>query len=56
MSVYCATKAYALSLPEALSAELADTGVTVTALCPGPTDTGFAAAAGASGANIFKEA
>lgn len=54
MSVYYATKAYVLSLSEALSVELRGTGVTVTALCPGPTDTGFAKAAGADGANLFK--
>ncbi len=41
MSVYYATKAYVLSLTEALSVELKGTGVTVTALCPGPTNTGF---------------
>lgn len=41
MSVYYASKAFVLSFTEALSCELKDTGVTVTALCPGPTDTGF---------------
>jgi short-subunit dehydrogenase len=41
MAVYAATKAFDLSLAEALRVELADTGVTVTALQPGPTDTGF---------------
>lgn len=41
MAVYYATKAYVLSLSEALANELQGTGVTVTALCPGPTDTGF---------------
>jgi short-subunit dehydrogenase len=41
MAVYFATKAYVLSFSEALSAELDGTGVTVTALCPGPTATGF---------------
>lgn len=39
MSVYGATKAFVLSLTEALSEELANTGVTVTALCPGITKT-----------------
>lgn len=56
MSVYYATKAYVLSFTEALSVELRGTGVTTTALCPGPTNTGFATAAGAEGANLFKEA
>ena len=41
MAVYYATKAFVLSLSEALAAELADDGVTVTALCPGPTASGF---------------
>jgi uncharacterized protein len=41
MATYYATKAYVLSLSEALNSELAGTGVTVTALCPGPTSTGF---------------
>ena len=45
MAVYYATKAYVLSLSEALSAELGGTGITVTALCPGPVHTGFQAAA-----------
>ncbi len=39
MAVYAATKAYVLSLTEALSEELRGTGVTLTALCPGLTDT-----------------
>jgi short-subunit dehydrogenase len=42
---YAATKAYVLSLSLALSEELKGTGVTVTALCPGPTETGFQARA-----------
>jgi uncharacterized protein len=39
LSTYAASKAYVLSLSEALSEELKGTGVTVTALCPGLTDT-----------------
>jgi short-subunit dehydrogenase len=42
MAVYYATKAYVASLSEALAEEVRDTGVTVTALCPGYTETGFA--------------
>jgi uncharacterized protein len=45
MAVYYATKAYVLSLSEALSEELRGTGVSVTALCPGPTRSGFQARA-----------
>ena len=42
MAVYYATKAYVLSFSEAIADELRHTGVTVTALCPGPTETEFA--------------
>lgn len=45
MAVYYATKAYVLSLSEALANELENSGVTVTALCPGPTESGFQARA-----------
>lgn len=45
MAVYYASKAYVLSFTEALAEELRETGVTVTALCPGPTRTGFQGAA-----------
>lgn len=41
MAVYYATKAFVLSFSEALSAELKSSGITVTALCPGPTKTEF---------------
>lgn len=40
-AVYSSTKAFVLSYSESLATELQDTGVTVTALCPGPTDTDF---------------
>lgn len=46
MAAYCASKAYVLSLSEALASELRGTGVTVSALCPGPVPTGFQQAAG----------
>jgi hypothetical protein len=41
MAAYYASKAFVQSLSEALSEELADRGVTVTALCPGPTRSEF---------------
>ena len=41
MAVYAASKAYVTSFSEALRAELRDTGVSVTALCPGPVNTEF---------------
>lgn len=45
MSVYYATKAYVLSFSEAIDNEVRDKGVTVTALCPGATESGFQSAA-----------
>ncbi len=42
MSVYAASKAFVLSLTEGMAEELRGTGVTVTALCPGPTKTEMA--------------
>ncbi|MFA7360237.1 MAG: SDR family oxidoreductase [Candidatus Kapaibacterium sp.] len=41
MAVYYATKSYVLTYSESLAAELKGTGVSVTALCPGPTKTDF---------------
>jgi uncharacterized protein len=54
MAVYYATKAYVLSFSEAIADELRDSGVTVTALCPGPTATGFAGVAGMESSRLFK--
>lgn len=45
MAVYYATKAFVLSFSEAINNEVSDKGVTVTALCPGATESGFQAAA-----------
>ena len=56
MAVYYASKAYVLHLSEALADELRDSGVTVTALCPGPTRTGFQEKAGMGGSKLFKSA
>lgn len=41
MAIYYATKAYVLSFTEALAEELADRGLTVSVLCPGPTESNF---------------
>ena len=49
MAVYAATKSYVTSLTEALRAELSSTGVTVTAVCPGPVDTAFSGRAERAG-------
>jgi short-subunit dehydrogenase len=54
MAVYCATKAYVLSFSEALSVELRDTGVTVTCVAPGATESGFSATAGVSASRLFR--
>jgi len=46
MAVYAATKAFVLSFSEALWAEYRERGINITALCPGPVDTGFFEATG----------
>lgn len=54
MSVYYATKAYVLHFSEAIANELEGSGVTVTALCPGPTESGFQAAAAMEESKLVK--
>jgi short-subunit dehydrogenase len=54
MAVYYATKAYVVSFSEALANELSGSGVTVTCLCPGATDTGFQGRAGVADTKLFK--
>jgi short-subunit dehydrogenase len=54
MAVYYATKAYVISFSEALANELKGSGVTVTCLCPGPTETGFAERAGNMKSRAFQ--
>ncbi len=53
MAVYYATKSYVLDFSRAIRRELRGTGVSVTALCPGPTRTGFEEAAGAEKTRLF---
>ena len=55
MSVYYASKAYVQSFTEALAVELKGTGVKVSVLCPGPTDTPFLKLAGQTEQNMFKK-
>ncbi|HVU30165.1 MAG TPA: SDR family oxidoreductase [Sphingomicrobium sp.] len=54
MAVYFATKAFVLSLTEALHEELKPHGVKVTCLCPGPTRTEFGEVAGFGGNGLFE--
>jgi len=55
MAVYHATKAFVVSFSEALATELQDTGVTLTALCPGATDTDFFERADAVESTMFQK-
>jgi uncharacterized protein len=54
MSVYYATKAFVISFSDAIAEELAGTGVTVTALCPGPTRSRFQETARLERSRIFE--
>jgi len=54
MSIYAATKSYVLSFSEAINNEVRDKGVTVTALCPGATASGFQEAAAMEESPLFK--
>lgn len=56
MAVYYATKAYVLSFSRGLARELQGTGVSVTVLSPGPTDTAFDATAQAEADLLYKRA
>lgn len=53
MAIYFATKAFVLSLSEALHEELKPHGVKVSCLCPGPTRTEFGDVAGFGGNGMF---
>jgi hypothetical protein len=52
-NTYFATKAFVVSHTQGLAHELKGSGVTVTALCPGPVDTEFAQVAGFGGSQMF---
>jgi short-subunit dehydrogenase len=54
-ATYAASKAFLLSFSEALRHELRDTGVTTTALMPGPTDTEFFDRAGMQGTKLREQ-
>jgi short-subunit dehydrogenase len=55
LATYHASKAFVLSLSESLATELKDTGVTLTALCPGPVDTDFFPKADMVGTKAFQK-
>lgn len=54
MAVYYASKAYVLSFSEAIADELDGTGITVTCLCPGATQTGFQERAKMGNVRLFR--
>jgi uncharacterized protein len=54
MAAYCASKAYVLHFSEAINSELAGTGVTVSALCPGPVPTEFQKRADCQNIPLFR--
>ncbi|MAM89448.1 SDR family NAD(P)-dependent oxidoreductase [Allohahella sp. A8] len=54
LAVYHATKAFVLSFSEAIATELKGTGVSVTASCPGPTESEFFARSGSTEVKALK--
>ena len=54
MAVYCATKAYVVSFSAALAQELKGSGVTVTCVAPGATETRFGEIAGVTSTRLFR--
>lgn len=54
-AVYFATKAYVVSFSQGIAHELKGKNITVTALCPGPVQTGFEEAAGMKGSGLFEK-
>ena len=55
-AVYYATKAYVISLSQAIAQELSDTNITSTALCPGAVATGFVKAGDLEGVDMWDNA
>ncbi|KIO38234.1 SDR family NAD(P)-dependent oxidoreductase [Shewanella sp. cp20] len=55
-AVYYATKSYVTSFSQAIAEEVKDSGVTVTALCPGTVATGFIEAGNLEGVDAWKNA
>jgi short-subunit dehydrogenase len=54
MSIYYATKAFLLSFSEAIDYELEPNGISVTTLCPGPTESEFKVRAGSERSRLFE--
>lgn len=54
MSVYYATKAFLLSFSQAIDYELKPSGISVTTLCPGPTESEFKVRAGSQRSRLFQ--
>jgi hypothetical protein len=54
MAAYYASKTYVLSFSKGLARELRGTGVSVTALCPGPTKSSFEERSGADRTILYK--
>jgi uncharacterized protein len=52
-NIYYATKSFIVSFSQGLAGELTDTGITVTALCPGATETEFEVVSGLDKTNLF---
>lgn len=55
LAVYHASKAFVLSFSQALAAELAEAGITVTALCPGATETKFFEKADMTDTRVYQQ-